>query len=286
MRLIVQHNYTSGHGDGIMAMIDYMNTVSDLKKLGFNGILKMSLARNFYFKNTTPLDYIDKKSFEMFDEIEITENPFTNVKQDGYTCVFTHAGASPAAHYWDLYIDDDSVNYFNENYKIKQYHMGGLVNGDLPLFFPKFNFEILEKYENLKIKNNIKKYNAIHFRTQDLQEELDFLEKNKNKIKKIVENSNKLFICSNSIEFKKYVKSLKNDNVFYWELPLEEEIGGNHLEHYKLEGSILHERNIFTFLDMWTLGNAKEIFFFTTWKRHSNFLVFGPLNKSVIYYNE
>jgi hypothetical protein len=285
MKLIVQQNYTSGHGDAIMAMVDYMNVVSDLKKMGYHCVLQFSLARNFYFKNKTPLDYFDISSFSMFDEIKVTEDPFTETHVNGYTCVFTHAGAKPAAHYWDLFVDDDSVSFFQQNYKIKQYSMGSLVSGDVPFYKPILKTEILNIHNNFISENKIDEFSAIHFRTQDLQEEVDFLESKKSIINKIIDSEKNVFVCSNSSEFKKYIRSMERKNVFYWELPLENEIGGNHLEHYKLEDETLHQRCFFTYLDMWTLGCANRIFMFTTWGRHSNFLAYGALNKSEIISN-
>lgn len=284
MKLIVQHNYTSGHGDALMGMIDFMNVVNDLKKIGFKTHLKISLSRNYYFKEKTPLDYVNIDCLDMFDVIEVTNNIFTEMNEEGYTCVFTHSNAKPSQHYWDLFIDNDSVGFFYNNYKIKQYDMNGLVNGNLPLLYPKLNSEIINNYEKIRTEKEIDSYDAIYFRTQDLLDELDFLEENKEKIIQIVNNSTKLFFCSNSVEFKKFVKSLDIDKnkLFYWELPLEEKIGGNHLEHYKLDSDVLHSRSIYTFLDMWTLGNAKKIHFFTTWGRLSNFLIYVPLNKNTI----
>ena len=279
MELIVQQNYTSGHGDAIMAMTDYLNVVYDLKRMGFNTKLILTLNGNLYFKSKTPLDYFDLNYTSIFDEIKVIKEPIMEYKYENFTCVFTHSSARPGAHYWDLFISNDSLDLFRKNYEVKQYSMNGLVNNDLPKIKPKLSDSILEEYKKIIKEKEIKTYNSIYFRTQDLQEELDFLESKKEKIKEIIENNSKTFICSNSYSFKNYVKSLNNKNVFYLTLPLENEIGGNHLNHQELEDSILHERNIYTLLDMLILGESSEIDFFTTWNRYSNFLVFAGLNK-------
>jgi hypothetical protein len=219
----------------------------------------------------------------MFDEIKITNSPYDKTEVDGYTCVFTHANANPAAHYWDLFVDNESLDFFKKNYKIKQYHMGGLVSGDLPEYKPHVISKIKDIYNEFIKTNNIVEFSSIHYRTQDLQEELEFLEKNKLKINEIVNSGENIFICSNSSEFKKYVKSLNNKNVFYWELPMEDVMGGNHLDQYHLDNETLHQRCFYTLLDMWTLGKSKKIHAFTTWGRHSNFLVYGAINKSEIF---
>ena len=285
MKLVVQHNFNTGFGDGVFAMMDYLNTVHDLKEMGFETKLVFNMRGNLYFKSKNQLDYLDRSSFYMFDEIEFTHTPFMNRNEEGYTCVFTHGNANPGAHFWDLFIDDESVNFFEQNYSISQYNMDALINKKPFKVFPKLVDEILIKYDEFIKENNIGEFDAIYYRTQDLQEELDFLEKNKPELMRILETDKRLFICSNGIEFKNYIKSFNKPNVFFWDIPLGESIGGNHLEHYKVDPDVLHQRCIYTLLDMWTLGNAKEIHFFTTWGRYSNFLFYAPIvNCERIFY--
>lgn len=138
----------------------------------------------------------------------------------------------------------------------------------------------------MKFKIKLKVLKTIYFRTQDLQEELNFLEKYKGKIEEIITNNKKTFICSNSISFKTFVKTLNNPNVIFFTIPLEEQIGGNHLNHQELDDEVLHQRNIYTLLDMYALGQVNEIDFFTTWGRYSNFLFFSGVNRKTInFYN-
>lgn len=147
MELIVQQNYTSGHGDAIMAMTDYLNVVYDLKRMGFNTKLILTLNGNLYFKSKTPLDYFDLNYTSIFDEIKVIKEPIMEYKYENFTCVFTHSSARPGAHYWDLFISNDSLDLFRKNYKVKQYSMNGLVNNDLPKIKPKLSDSILEEYK-------------------------------------------------------------------------------------------------------------------------------------------
>lgn len=284
MKLIIQANFNQGYGDGFMAMCDYMRVATDLKKLGYDTNLNFWLNRNYYYKSKSPLDYIDIECLNMFNTIQIINKPLTKIKEDGYTCVFTHAGAGPSLHYWDLYVDDESVEFFNKNYKVVQFCMNDMVRGIIPDLYPKLNSEILNKYDEFLKKNKVLDYDTIYFRTQDLQDEPNFIQSYENQINEIIDRGRNIFVCSNSYELKKLIKKINKKNVFYWELPLEEKMGGNHYNHQTISDDDLHSRNIYTLLDMWTLGKSNEIFFFTTWRRYSNFLLFAPIHKSKINY--
>jgi hypothetical protein len=284
MELIVQHNFNTGFGDGLFAMTDYLNNVYNLKKLGYRTKLKFNLNGNLYFKSHTPLDYLDRKIFEIFDEISFNENIFYETNHDGFTCVFTHAHANPGQHYWDLFVDNDSLNFYYENHIIENYNMINMISGKKPKIIPLLSSEILDNFNQFVLNNNITEYKSIYFRTQDLDEELDFLESKKEELIEILNKNQKIFICSNSKEFKNFVKNLNLNNVYYWELPLENEWGGNHLLHQRIDDENLHQRTIYTLLDMWTLCSGKEIYFFTTWGRYSNFMVYAPINNCKIHY--
>jgi hypothetical protein len=284
MKAIIQHNFNTGWGDGLFAMTDYINNSIELKKLGYEVELRFNLRTNLYFKSKTPLDYLHEKVFDIFDIISINSDFLYLNEQDGFSCVYTFANAKPGQHFYDIFVESNTKEYYMDNIHIFHFNMINMINGNLPPVYPKINFEIQKKFDDFVKTNTLDDYDSIYFRTQDLQEEMDFLEKNKGKIKDILSRGNKIFISSNSKEFKKYVKSLNTPKVYFWEIPLEEEWGGNHLLHQKIEDEILHQRNIYTFLDMWTLSFSKNIYFFTTWGRYSNFLFYSPINGSNIHY--
>jgi len=282
MKAIIQHNFNTGWGDGLFAMTDYINNTIELKKLGYEVELRFNIRTNLYFKSKGPLDYLDASIFNIFDKISINSDFLYLDEQDGFSCVFTFANAKPGQHFYDIFVESHSKQFYTDNMNVFHFNMINMVNGNLPNVYPTLNLEILKKFNDFISENNLDDYESIYFRTQDLQEELDFLENNKKIINEILSDSKKFFICSNSKEFKKYIKSLQNPNVYYWEIPLEEEWGGNHLLHQKIDDETLHQRNIYTFLDMWTLGRSKKINFFTTWGRYSNFLFYAPINGSDI----
>ena len=285
MDIIAQHNFNTGFGDGLFAMTEYLSNIGALKEYGFSAKLHFNLSRNLYFKEKTPLDYLNNSEFKIFDAISTEHYCIDeNIIKD-YTCVFTHANAKHSQHYWDLFVHNSVLEkYRSLNYTIKQFNIKNMMAGELPEFYPKLSEYILNKFSEFKVKNNLDDYDAIYFRTQDLQEELDFLEKNKHKLKEILfeDTSKKIFYCSNSKEFKKYIKTLSRPNLYNWEMPLEEEWGGNHLLHQTIDPENLHQRTIYSLLDMWTLCSAKKINFFTTWGRYSNFLIYAPINHSTV----
>ena len=285
MKAIIQHNFNTGWGDGLFAMTDYINNAIEMKRLGFEVELNFNIKTNLYFKTKTPLDYLDSEIFLVFDKINFNSEILNNNTQNGFLCVYTFSNAKPSQHFYDIFVDLDSVDFFNQNIKINHFNMIGMVNGFKPKVYPKLNKEILSLFEKFKKNNELKHFDAIYFRTQDLQEEFDFLEKNKLILQQIVNSETNIFICSNSKEFKKYIKSLNRKNVYFFEIPLEDEWGGNHLLHQTIDDENLHNRNIFTFLDMWALSVANNIHFFTTWGRYSNFLFYAPINESnIIFY--
>ncbi len=284
MKAIIQHNFNTGWGDGLFAMTDYLNNTIELKKLGYEVELRFNIRTNLYFKSKKPLDYLEEEIFSIFDKISINSDFLYLDEQDGFSCVFTFANAKPGQHFYDIFVESSSKQFYSDNMKVCHFNMINMINGNLPNVYPILNSEIQKKFEDFIHRNDLVDYDSIYFRTQDLQEELDFLDSNKKTINEILSDNKKLFICSNSKEFKNYVKSLKNPNVYFWEIPLEDEWGGNHLLHQRIDDEILHERNIYTFLDMWTLSKSKKIHFFTTWGRYSNFLFYAPINGSQIIY--
>jgi|694.fasta_scaffold60901_3 hypothetical protein len=284
MKAIIQHNFNTGWGDGLFAITDYLNNTIELKKLGYEVELRFNIRTNLYFKSKKPLDYLEEEIFSIFDKISINSDFLYLDEQDGFSCVFTFANAKPGQHFYDIFVESSSKQFYSDNMKVCHFNMINMINGNLPNVYPILNSEIQKKFEDFIRINDLVDYDSIYFRTQDLQEELEFLDSNKKTINEILSDNKKLFICSNSKEFKNYVKSLKNPNVYFWEIPLEDEWGGNHLLHQRIDDDILHERNIYTFLDMWTLSKSKKIHFFTTWGRYSNFLFYAPINGSQIIY--
>jgi hypothetical protein len=284
MKAIIQHNFNTGWGDGLFAITDYLNNTIELKKLGYEVELRFNIRTNLYFKSKKPLDYLEEEIFSIFDKISINSDFLYLDEQDGFSCVFTFANAKPGQHFYDIFVESSSKQFYSDNMKVCHFNMINMINGNLPNVYPILNSEIQKKFEDFIRRNDLVDYDSIYFRTQDLQEELEFLDSNKKTINEILSDNKKLFICSNSKEFKNYIKSLKNPNVYFWEIPLEDEWGGNHLLHQRIDDEILHERNIYTFLDMWTLSKSKKIHFFTTWGRYSNFLFYAPINGSQIIY--
>lgn len=285
MKAIIQHNFNTGWGDALFAMTDYINNSIEMKKNGFKVELNFNLKGNLYFKSKTPLDYLNLQSFGVFDKINFDSEVLYDDTQNVLSCVYTFSNARPSQHYYDIFVDSDFVDFFKENIEISHFNMIKIIEGDKPKTYPALNNEILSIFNSFKENNNIKDFNAIYVRTQDLQEEIDFLEKIKPKLDNILKDEDKIFICSNNKEFKNYINSLNNKNVVSWQLPLEDVWGGNHLNHQMIDDENLHNRNVFTFLDMWTLGMAKNIHFFTTWNRYSNFLFYAPLNNANIIYH-
>ena len=137
----------------------------------------------------------------------------------------------------------------------------------------------------LEIDNNlIEPYNSIYMRTEDKNDNMDYFNSHKNKIDEIIKNSDRLFACSNGLNFKNYVRNF--ENVITIKLPEEEKYGA-HLQHtYSLFNNmdLVHERTKYTIFEMLIISESKKIDAFCIFGRESNFLFLSAVNKTVTNY--
>lgn len=278
MDFIIQHNFNQGFGDAFLAMSDYLNHAKKLKSEGYKIKLIFWLYNNKYFKSESPLEYLDETIFSIFDEIEVSKIPLTQKKQNGYECVFTHAGAHPSSHYWDLYVKESLIGT-NSYSNIKRYSIESLLMDENHNVIPKLNVDITKKCENFINDNKLNDFVSIHFRTQDLDNEPSFLEKKKQKIYEIIQNNEKVFVCSNSLEFIKFIRESKFENVYYFNLPEWDSIGGHHMNQIHLSDDILKQRNVVTLSEMFLIGESKKVYAISSFNRLSYFLFFSAYNK-------
>lgn len=193
----------------------------------------------------------------------------------------------PGGHLWDLFLevgyDEDSLNDVRTyQYTVPNY----LENMDV------FNDEIIKKYNNLKTSYGLtNSYYAIYYRTHDLQDNIESYVQFEEQLRTILNNNQKVFVCSNSFKFKEYIKSFNTDNIICYDVPKENE-SGNHYNYNRVffdDFDLLHLRTEYVIYDMLTLSDAIGIDFFTLWGRTSNFLLIPKLkrkkiNEFIIYF--
>ena len=275
MKAIIQYNFSAGIGDMVTHQFELINTTKNLINLGYVVDLKLNIKHNSYFEDNMFFNFFNEDVYKIFNNVEILENPILNNDFEGFTKYYTFNNVDSGLHCWDLFFD-----YIHND-----------LNSDIILHYPYnisnppemidiFNPKIIKEYKELKLKYNLNDdYDTIHFRTYDMSDNIEYFETKKSEIDYIIENSDKIFCCSNSYNFKSYVKNFKNVIV----LPIiKEELYGAHFDRshslfYDMD--IVHERTKFTIFEMLMMSESNKIYTFNILKRASNFLFISLVNK-------
>lgn len=282
MRALIQHNISSGFGDTVVAIFEYLNTTERLINKGYSVDLKINSIRNIYFELESFFDIFNREHFEIFNSIEFIDEPIHDVEFDGLERVYSLSGVKPGAHWWDLFLEK---NYSNDSLSCIQIYP--YMCDTFPQYKEIFTKKIMSDYfDEINGKLEINNYTSIYFRTNDLEDNLEFFESQKEIVLHIINNNQKLFVCSNSYKFKLWIKELNNPNIFMFDIPGESEFGN----HYNLD--LLHKLNMglvldgvntknlrtkYTIYDILSLGFSSEINHFSSWGRTSNFTFLGKI---------
>ena len=282
MKALIQHNISSGFGDTVVAIFEYLNTAQNLINEGYIVDLKINSVRNLYFELESFFKIFDRENYKIFNSIEFIYTPIHDVVFDVYERVYTLSDAHPGAHWWDLFLERNYDNEMLSKIEIYPYQCV-----EFPEYKSIFTKDIMDGYYNeTKDKFEDGNYISIYFRTHDLQDDIDFLECNKEKVLEIISKNEKIFVCSNSYKFKLWVKELGIPNVFMFDIPGESEFG-NHYNLdliYKLDMGLILDgvitknlRTKYTIYDILALGFSSEINHFSSWGRTSNFTFIGKI---------
>jgi len=273
MRAIIQHNFSSGLGDCIMSIYQYIDTAIKLKKLGYKVDLFVNQNTNLYFHRNDFFNVFNIFVFSsIFDSIEvISENINYLAQTDKLHHIYAMNGAQPGLHWWDLFAD---VN--NEEIKncITEYSIYPHVSNNLPAEKNIFHSNVITSYESVACKN---KYSSIYFRPKDCNDGEYLYNHFRSNIEEIIQTSKTVFVCSNSFELKKRLKEFACKNIIINDIH-KEEIYGNHWGTtltINREDSLL--KTIHTIRDMLFLKDSNQIYHFSEWARISNFLFLSKL---------
>jgi len=275
MKALIQHNFVSGMGDFLNCIYEYFITANKLKQLGYTEfMLYLYLDKNIYIDRDDFWNVFNKNEFEKLFMIEIINEPILLKQYEIYTYIGTVGVNRPGQHQWDLFLENPT----NESIDCFSTYSYTKPDSD---YIELFSSQIMNHYEK---KTN---YVSIYFRGEDLNEDNWFLKKSE-EIKKVIQNASlqnkKVFVCSNSYEFKKYMKQY---DVFTHDIPMEETIGNHYTYGNKLcynNKDIFKERTKYILLDMLTLSDSSDIYFFTTYSRSTNFLVLSLIKNVPIHY--
>lgn len=274
MKALIQHNFSSGLGDCIVAVYEYLETSERLKNLGYDVELILNIRNNVYLYNENFFDLFNEEIFNHLSKVTIVDTPISQIVHEDLTRVYTLGGASPGQHWWDLFIGDP------ENFKYELLSIYPYQENKIPKDIKLFNDNIYEEYRNIKTKYNLNTpFNSIYFRTYDYIDDSELYLKYETLINELIVNNDKIFVCSNSYKLKDKIKKLGDGKIISYDIPYENEIG-NHWTGRKpvMSQNELFERTKFTIFDMLTLSDSLNITHISEWSRTSNFLIFSKIN--------
>lgn len=281
MKALVQYNFTQGLGDFLVNQFELIGTTKNLINLGYVVDLKLNLNPNSYFKPEMFFYFLNEDVYKIFNSIEILDSPISDNEYGEYLKYHTFRGSGVGQHQWDLFLNKINKNLESD----MMLHYGyGLLNQ--PEMIDIFNHNMVKEYKELKIKYNLNNdYDCLHFRTNDMCDDLDYFNLKKSDINDIIKNTDKIYCCSNSFNFKSYVKNFNNTITISI---IKEEEYGAHLDSsrslfYNMD--IVHERTKFTFFEMLLMSESKKVNTFNILQRPSNFLFLSLINKVEIIHN-
>jgi hypothetical protein len=282
MKIIIQHNFTSGLGDFICDMSEYLSLCKELKSQGYYIVLIISLYRNKYTDSPFLNCIIDRSTLNIFDEIIETDNLIGELTISGcnYYCSSQNP-QKPSIHHWDIFFD-----YVPENFRIERYTASILFyNNIFPKVLPIFHKNILSKVEKFELEYG-SSYDFFHIRTSDILDK-DFSRYDLiiNKIKEITKKEDKLYyLGTNNSYIYNSLRGLKNILTFDFE---NYDKVNNDMNAFTLfgnlnetnENSLLLNRMYNIFTEMVLVKNCETIYYFYDINWISNFLFYG-FNKS------
>lgn len=282
-RIIIQHNFLTGMGDCVQAMYEYLDTAKDLKNLGFETTLIINDTKNMYFDKGKFFDFFNENEFKKyFDSIEFSEE-FNHVMCfRGMDQVYHDGNVTPYGYIWALFVP---LGHYPEIKSevipfIKKYRYLSNVETDNKKII---NEDLIKRYKSHKVKLGLDKpYNSLYYRTHDLEDNEDTYATYDDEIMKLVSIDKKIFVCSNSYGFKKYMESKNLDNVILNQIPGEETNGNQiNLDYSFFDNmDVLHVRTEYVIYEMLALSDSDVIDFYTLWNRISNFIFFARINKT------
>lgn len=275
MKALIQHNFSSGLGDCIVAVYEYLETTKTLIKLGYSVELILNLEKNVYLYNEHFFEIFNKEVFDIFEKISITKIPITLENYNGLKKVYTLSNASAGLHWWDLYLSNPN-EFVYDILSIYPYQENKTPN-NIKIFNEKIYDDFFGRQKLLGLSSP---YQSIYFRTMDRTDETKLYDKYIDIINEKIFFNEKIFICSNSFLIKNKIKNINLNKVVTHEIPFEKEIGNHWLgSKPNIDKDILLNRTKLTIFDMLSLSNSTEILHITEWNRTSNFLIFSKINK-------
>lgn len=281
----LQINFTSGIGDFYTYFCELYFLAKKLKEKNYKVCLLFNSIRKIDFVNLFEPEY-----YQYFDEIRLVNRAESISTLGNYKVIFPHPGWVTGQHCWEAFSPIDFEEILDMAY-INLSRMGYLNITEYSNF-PKLSKTYVEKTLKTIEKYNLDNFVVVHFRDLDdvgdtfnnrllnnssgsfnvreyqFEENFILSEKISLKLKSIVDTYSKVFLCSNNVRIKKYIKENYN-NIISLDENLLSTINRDYSDKEYWEHCLI-EFCITSF--------SKKIFLFTNYCWISNFISYGIVN--------
>lgn len=282
MKVVIQHNWTTGLGDLYCACTEYLNFIKPLKEIGYETELIFSfngISSPNKFIGVNSFEKIFKlESFNLFDIISVRELPITDLEYNKTKYYHTQYGpTSPGIHWWDVYFDviPQLTSFPNINprsflEKTQNISVLPLFNEEVYLRANTFSKKLKEKYDFIQIRY------FDYARTIDSGFESDM-----GTLFETIKNSSNYFhIGSNSPYVNNKFSKLKN--VINYEFKNLNLFSNDHSYYFynkQISNDLLLDRLYDNLAEMVSIANSRKIFLYSSFDWISNFLFYGFMSK-------
>ncbi len=283
----IQMNFTSGIGDFYTYFCEVYYTAKQLKEKGHHV--------NLYFVSKRKVDFLslfESKYYQFFDSIEVLNSPMSSSDFDNYEVVYPSKTWNTGQHCWEMFFPVDMNDEYHRYYFNLSHH--GLLNYFDLQDFPKLSNDIIDKTKSFMLDNGLNDFSVIHFREWDdigdaynsrvlnpdiggddfqirhkvLKKEFELGDETMLQIKQICDENEKVFVCSNSIQAKTYVKK-HFSNIFLYDDNILKTTRRNYSDE---------EYWNFCLIEFCLISFSKKINLFTNYSWISNFIAYGVFN--------
>jgi hypothetical protein len=164
MKFLIQHNFTSGLGDFISDVSQYLPICKKLRDLGYFIELRISLKDCKYVDVPFFCELFDDETCNYFDSIIESSETISETKFGDYiyhcSC---HDPQLPGQHHVDYFFDVVPENFSFVNYSADKIYYSNL----LPEIIPSLGFRVMNKV-NIFWEKLPETYSFLHIRTSDI----------------------------------------------------------------------------------------------------------------------
>jgi len=277
MKVLIQHNFTSGLGDFIADVSHYLTTLKEVKENGYEINLRISLRGNKYTNGPFFRKLFSEETCSFFNSIEEINETISSKEYQGYTYNYSnHQPQSPGYHHFDVFFDTPpNETIRNMGYDAQKAHLNNLFPEVLPLFHK----DVIDKVESFwkKLPEN---YYFLHIRTSDI------IDGDTSRYDRIIDNVKK-YIQETNCNFhlgtnnKHIYNNLKDhENIFVYEFKNYDLVNNdmnaftNGWDDKGISNEILTERMLDICSEIISIQKASKIYFLHDISWISNFLFY------------